>query len=67
MCRRYAKRAALLGPSFGAYKPEEKGEGLNGESMGPQGLVAGHAYSILDCMSSGDNSQPGGRLKLIQL
>ena len=43
------------------------GEGLNGESMGPQGLVAGHAYSILDCMSIGDKSQPDGRLKLIQL
>ena len=52
LIRSYAKRQALLGASFGAYKPEEKGEGLNGESMGPQGLVAGHAYSILDAMSS---------------
>jgi hypothetical protein len=65
--RHYCKSQALLGASFGAYTPEEKGEGLNGESMGPQGLVAGHAYSILDCMSFGDRSQPGGRLKLIQL
>ena len=24
------------------------GSGLNGEDMGPQGLVAGHAYSLLD-------------------
>ena len=67
LIRQYCKRAALLGASFGAYKPEEKGEGLNGESMGPQGLVAGHAYSILDAMSFADKAQPGGRLKLIQL
>ena len=67
LIRAYCKRSALLGASFGAYKPDEKGSGLNGESMGPQGLVAGHAYSILDCMSFADKSQPGGRLKLIQL
>ena len=80
MMRAYAKRQALLGASFGGYKPEgskeegdgEKGEGdgkkgLNGEDMGPQGLVAGHAYSILDAMSFKDKSQPGGRLKLIRL
>ena len=37
------------------------GEGLNGETMGPQGLVAGHAYFILDAMSFADASQPGVR------
>lgn len=67
LIRAYCKRSALLGASFGAYDPNEKGSGLNGESMGPQGLVAGHAYSILDAMSFKDSSQPGGRLKLIQL
>jgi hypothetical protein len=34
--RKYTKARALLGASFGGYDPSEKGEGLNGESMGPQ-------------------------------
>ena len=67
LIRSYCKRSALLGASFGAYKPDEKGDGLNGESTTAQGLVAGHAYSILDALSFADDKQPGGRLKLIQL
>ena len=32
-----------------------------------QGLVAGHAYSVLNAKSFKDKAAPGGRLKLIQL
>ena len=38
MIRRYCKARALLGASFGAYSSEDKGEGLNGESFGPQAI-----------------------------
>ena len=62
LIRKYCKARALLGASFGGYEKgggggegdggdEEKG--LNGETFGPQGLVSGHAYSVLDaCRSS---------------
>lgn len=45
--RKYAQQGALMGASFGSYGGGG-GEGLNGEDMGPQGLVSGHAYSVLD-------------------
>jgi hypothetical protein len=47
LVRKYCSRKALMGASFGSYGGGGGG-GLNGEDMGPQGLVAGHAYSILD-------------------
>ena len=46
MLRAYAKKRALLGASFGGYDDGGRGGGLNGETLGPQGLVAGHAYSV---------------------
>ena len=41
LLRRYAAQKALMGASFGSYGGGG-GEGLNGEDMGPQGLVSGH-------------------------
>lgn len=46
---------------------ESGGKGLNGETLADQGLVAGHAYSVLDAKAFTNSTQPGGRLKLIQL
>ena len=68
LIRKYCKARALLGVSFGSYdKGGEEGEGLNGETMGPQGLVSGHAYSVLDACSFMDPAGGGGRINLIQL
>jgi len=66
LLRKYTKNRALIGASFQPGAPGS-GSGLNGEQMGPKGLVAGHAYSVLDAKSFKDSNAPGGRLKLIQL
>ena len=44
------------------------GEGLNGEDMGPQGLVSGHAYTVLDAKRFGKTKDSAGNpLMLVQL
>ena len=65
LLRRYARQGALIAASFGNYTPEAPGEGLNGESMGPQGLVAGHAYTLLDARRM--HLADGSELRLVQL
>ena len=55
-----------MGASFGSYGGGG-GEGLNGEAMGPQGLVAGHAYSVLDAKRFHVKGKDGSPLMLIQL
>jgi len=73
LVRKYCKARALLGASFGAYeKGGDKGggdeeKGLNGEDFGPQGLVAGHAYSVLDACSFSSPHGGKARINLIQL
>ena len=73
LIRKYCKARALLGASFGGYEKGSGGEGgdeekgLNGETFGPQGLVSGHAYSVLDACSFKDPAGGKGRLNLIQL
>ena len=68
--RRYCKQKALLGASFGSYGGGN-GEGLNGEDMGPQGLVAGHAYTVLDAkrflVTDGSTKRRQKELMLIRL
>jgi hypothetical protein len=64
--RRYARQKALMGASFGSYGGGG-GEGLNGEDMGPQGLVSGHAYSVLDAKRFHTKEDGGEYLMLVQL
>ena len=66
LLRRYAQQKALMGASFGSYGGGG-GEGLNGEDMGPQGLVSGHAYTILDARRFGKTKVDGQPLMLVQL
>ena len=80
LIRKYCRTGALMGASFGSYGGGGGG-GLNGEDMGPQGLVAGHAYSILDAKcfhvkgamkkarvkADEGGGAPSARLMLVQL
>lgn len=66
LLRRYARQKALMGASFGSYGGGG-GEGLNGEDMGPQGLVSGHAYTILDARRFRKTKDANGQpLMLVQ-
>lgn len=67
--RRYVRHKSLMSASFGSYGGEGGGEGLNGEGMGLQGLVSGHAYTILDAKRFGGtkDTSSGRPLMLVQL
>ena len=55
-----------MGASFGSYGGGG-GEGLNGEDMGPQGLVSGHAYTVLDARRFRKTKDASGQpLMLVQ-
>ena len=58
LLRRLVRRRALLGASISSG---------SGEVKRTDGLVAGHAYSVLDARSFKDKDSPGGRLNLVQL
>jgi hypothetical protein len=65
--RRYVQQKALMGASFGSYGGGG-GEGLNGEDMGPKGLVSGHAYTVIDVKAFSKTCDAhGGPLRLVQL
>lgn len=51
LLRKYCKQRALLGAAISN----------DGEDKRDDGLVAGHAYSVLDCRSFKDKGSPGGR------
>ena len=68
LVRRYVGQRALLGASFGSYGGGG-GEGLNGEDLGPQGLICGHAYTVLDAkrLRVSGGGGPDGELCLVKL